>query len=348
MMLIRPIRAGDIDSLLRLASHAGVGLTSLPASRELLAKHVADSEYAFGSRVQAPGGERYLLVMEDPLTGQIVGCAGVVGRVGGFDPFYSYVLKTVIKESESINVVKVIKTLNLVQDHKGPSEIGTLIVHHEYRRGGHVRLMSLARFLFLAASPSRFTEQVIAEMRGNVADETGSHFWRAVGKHFFDMDFVDADKRSAGNKQFIADLMPRHPIYVSMLPAQAQAVIGEVHPEARPALKLLKDEGFGFGDEVDIFDAGPLYRAKTADIRTIRDSQAAVLASVLPREPESAQHLISNDRLDFRATLGTVQVNEDGTLSLGRATALTLGARLGDTVRYVAARPVVEDGAASR
>ena len=225
--------------------------------------------------------------MEDPLTGQIVG-AGVVGRVGGFDPFYSYVLKTVIKESESINVVKVIKTLNLVQDHKGPSEIGTLFVHPEYRRGGHGRLMSLARFLFMAASPGRFTKHVIAEMRGNVEDETGSHFWRAVGKHFFDMDFVDADKRSAGSKQFIADLMPRHPIYVSMLLAEAQAVIGEVHPEARPALKLLKDEGFEFGDEVDIFRCRAFISGKTANIRTIQDSQIASLSSVLPREPESA------------------------------------------------------------
>ena len=141
-------------------------------------------------------------------------------------------------------------------------------------------------------------------MRGsNVGDETGSHFG-GLSASTFDMDFVDADKRSAGNKQFIADLMPRHPIYVSVLPGEAQAVIGEVHPEARPALKLLKDEGFEFGDEVDIFDAGPLYRAKTADIRTIRDSQTAVLSNVLPREPESAQHLISNDRLDFRGDSG--------------------------------------------
>ncbi|MBV71470.1 MAG: arginine N-succinyltransferase [Myxococcales bacterium] len=339
MMLVRPIRLSDLESLVDLARQAGVGLTTLPASEPILKGHVQDSERAFAQMVKRPGGERYLLVMEDPLTGQIVGCAGLVGRVGGFDPFYSYVLKTVVKESESINVVKMIKTLNLVQDHKGPSEIGTLFVHPDYRRGGHGRLMSLARFLFMAAAPERFTKNVIAEMRGNVAVETGSPFWRAIGRHFFDMPFVDADKRSAGNKQFIADLMPRHPIYVSMLPQDAQSVIGQVHAEAQPALRLLRNEGFEFGDEVDIFDAGPLYRAETGKIRTIRESRLGTLTQVLDSAPESEVFLISNDQLDFRSTLGRLRVDSEADIALSRATALTLGMRLGDSIRYVPARP---------
>ena len=339
MMLVRPSRTSDLDSLVALAGQAGIGLTTLPASEKVLGDFLADSETAFQRKVVRPRGERYLLVMEHLLTGEVVGCAGLVGRVGGFDPFYSYTLKTVRKESASLNVVKEIKTLNLIQDHKGPSEIGTLFVHPNHRRGGHGRLMSLARFLFMAACPERFTTDVIAEMRGNVDPDKGSPFWQAIGQHFFDMPFVDADKRSAANKQFITDLMPKHPIYISMLPPDARAVIGQVHPEAEPALKLLKEEGFLFGNEVDVFDAGPLYRAPTSQIRSVRDSKVAVLSAVLPTEPDGAQHLISNDKTDFRASVGQVQLVEDGTVVISRACALSLGVHLGDTIRYVAARP---------
>jgi arginine N-succinyltransferase len=339
MMLIRPSRSTDVKSLLKLAQEAGVGLTTLPASEGVLAEHIADSERAFSQDITKPGGERYLLVMEDLMTGEVVGCAGLVGRVGGFDPFYSYVLKTVIKQSQTLNVVKEIQTLNLVEDHKGPSEIGTLFVHPDHRRGGHGRLISLARFLLMAARPERFTKQVIAEMRGNVDPEHGSPFWQAIGKHFFDMEFVDADKRSAANKQFIADLMPEHPIYIPMLPADAQAAIGQIHPEAKPALKLLMDEGFTFGGEVDIFDAGPLYRVSAAEIRTIRSSRVATLGSVTAAEPSGEVYLLSNDALDFRAILGTVEVMEGDQVCFSRAHALALGLRLGDRVRYVPARP---------
>ena len=194
--------------------------------------------------------------MEDLLTGAIAGCAGMVGRVGGFDPFYSYAIKTHHKHSEALGVALDVQALHLIQNHKGPSEIGTLFVQPQHRRGGHGRLMSLSRFLFMATCPQRFANEVIAEMRGNVDVERGSPFWEAIGRHFFDMPFVDADKRSAETKQFIADLMPQHPIYVPMLPPDAQAIIGQVHLETEPAVKLLKQEGFEFGDEVDIFDAG--------------------------------------------------------------------------------------------
>ena len=40
-----------------------------------------------------------------------------------------------------------------------------------------------------------------------------------------------------GKKGFIADLMPKLPIYVNLLSKEAQAVIGEVHDNTRPALK---------------------------------------------------------------------------------------------------------------
>ena len=244
-----------------------------------------------------------------------------------------------VKASEGLGVRKEITTLNLVEDHKGPSEIGTLFVDPDFRRGGHGRLMSLSRFLFMAACPQRFTANVIAEMRGNVDPEVGSPFWDAIGRHFFDMPFVDADKRSAANKQFIADLMPKHPIYLPMLPAAAQAAVADVHPEARPALRLLKQEGFEFGDEVDIFDAGPLYRVETQNIRTLRDSQTGIFSRALTEDPSGPLMLISNDALDLRVTLGQVEIADDGSVGLASRVALSLGLHLGQPIRFVSARP---------
>ncbi len=339
MMVVRQSAPEDLESLMALAALAGPGLTTLPRSEEVLSEHLSDSQRAFKKNVTRPRGERYLLVMEDLMSGTIVGCAGLVGRVGGFDPFYSYELRTVVKESKGVGVVKEIKTLNLVEDHKGPSEIGTLFMHPDHRGGGNGRLMSLSRFALMAACPQRFTKDVIAEMRGNVDPDKGSPFWRSIGQHFFDMNFVDADQRSAANKQFIADLMPQHPIYIPMLPPEAQEAIGAVHPEAQPALKLLKDEGFTFGDEVDIFDAGPLYRAPIESIRTVADSEVKVLSSVVSTEPDGPQHLVSRDTVFLRACLGGVHANEDGTVTLSRACALALQLRIGDPVRFVPARP---------
>ena len=72
-------------------------------------------------------------------------------------------------------------------------------------------------------------------MRG-VSDGNGhSPLWDALGAKFFDMEFSEADTLSGlGNKAFIAELMPKYPIYLPMLPDAARAVVGRVH-ENTPA-----------------------------------------------------------------------------------------------------------------
>ena len=52
--------------------------------------------------------------------------------------------------------------------------------------------------------------------------------WDAIGRHFFDMGFDEADQHNsqAGN-QFISDLMPPYPIYVALLPKSAQEALGQ-------------------------------------------------------------------------------------------------------------------------
>ncbi len=110
----------------------------------------------------------------------------------------------------------------------------------------------------------------MAELRGVVDEAGNSPFWDALGGKFFGMGFRQADEFNAiHGHQFIADLMPKHPIYTAMLPDSARAVIGAPHLSGRAALRMLEKEGFVYDGYVDIFDAGPTVHARTDAIRTI-------------------------------------------------------------------------------
>jgi arginine N-succinyltransferase len=338
MLIVRASRLTDLDSLYEMAGTAAVGLTSLPRDQAMLKAYLDDSRHAFEKNVTKPRDERYLLVMEDVMSGQVVGCAGITGRVGGFEPHYTYDVSTETCSSESLSVSKVIETLHLSETHKGPSEVGTLFVRPQRRRGGGGRLMSLSRFLFMAVHPNRFAPLVIAEMRGR-SDEMGqSPFWDSIGAHFFDLNFAQADLLSASDKQFIADLMPRHPIYIPMLSPEAQAVIGEVHGETEPALKLLKQEGFGFANAVDIFDAGPVMSVQRDNIRSIKQSERAIFSQVTQTVTHNTDYLVSNCLIEFRATLGGIELIEPNQVALDQSLALALNLKLGDEVIFTRAR----------
>ena len=243
-----------------------------------------------------------------------------------------------------LSVRKEIRKLQLVKEHNGPSEIGSLFLSPDYRRSNNGRLLSLGRFLFMAEHVQRFDPIIIAEMRGVIDDRGASPFWDAIGKHFFDIDFPKADYLSMVNKKFIADLMPTHPIYVPLLPPEAQAVIGKVHEQTEPALKMLQDEGFRLTNEIDIFEGGPVVSCKRDDIRTIRESRRAVISDIADDLPGPDDFVLCNTRKDFRVCKGVVEASADGPVRLTSRTALSLHVKVGDTIRFAAirAKPTVE------
>src|SRR6202023_3918629 len=101
-----------------------------------------------------------------------------------------------------------------------------------------------ARLLFIPEFAQRFAPKIIAELRGKLGEDGKSPFWEGLGRHFFVMEYSRADYLTGiGQKAFIAELMPRHPVYTTLLPATARAVIGKVHTDSLPARAMLEAEG---------------------------------------------------------------------------------------------------------
>jgi arginine N-succinyltransferase len=332
MVVVRPVQNSDLDQLLALAALTGVGLTTLPQDRDYLSKRIRNSRRAFENIPDKPGGESYLFVMEDLDTHTIVGTSGIVSKVGGFEPFYSYAIEKVVFHSDVISVNKEVPLLKLHEEHDGPAEIGTLFLHPDFRKNGNGRMLQLVRFLFMAEHPDAFERTVVSELRG-VSDEQGrSPFWDAIGRHFFDIDFRRADYLSIVNKRFIADLMPRHPIYIPLLPKSAQDVIGVPHEHSKPAVRNLEKEGFTFANEVDIFDAGPVFSCPREKIRTILESKVAKIREIVERV-EGQRAMIAASGKEFRAVQGEIEIVENA-VRIPRACADAIGATVGESIRF--------------
>jgi arginine N-succinyltransferase len=339
-LVMRPVREEDLPDLVGLAGEVTGGITTLPADARRLRATVGESLRALAHPVERPGPERYLFVLEDRAAGRVAGSAAIVARVGGFDPFYTYEVRAEPLEHAPLGIAERVEVLHLKRDHKGPSELCTLALASAYRGRGLARLLAVARLLFIRAHPERFEGRIIAELRGWLDEDGRSPFWESVGRHFFLSDFARADFLSGlGDKDFIEDLIPRHPIYVPLLPEDVRAVIGRPHRDAEPARRVLEGEGLRFAGEVDIFDAGPLLAADLAEVRAVLDARDARVGVVLEDEPTGPARVLANGRLDFRACLGAVAPGPAGALAIGREAAALLEVGPGDPITHVAAAP---------
>ncbi|MGX5173575.1 arginine N-succinyltransferase [Aliikangiella sp. IMCC44653] len=335
MMVIRPVKMEDLPSIVALSAKTGSGLTTLPHSEVHLKAKIQDSIDAFNKKDLPPMDECYLFVLEDTTTGEVVGTSGIVASVGSRQPFYTYKLNTEVHYSKSMDIYRKLNFLTLTNDFTHASEICTLFLSPDFRGGGNGQLLSKCRFLFMAQHPQRFGDRVVAEMRG-VSDQNGqSPFWESVGRHFFGVDFDTADKENGeGNNQFIAELMPHHPVYIPMLSPEAQAVLGQVHPQTKPALQMLKAEGFRYTGYVDIFDGGPTIETPTEEIRSVKESfELEVEIGAAPSEG-TMHALLSNTGLkSFRACLAKLAPPQDNKVTIAPETANALNVQAGEKIR---------------
>jgi arginine N-succinyltransferase len=339
-VVIRPVTLSDLAGLLELAALAGAGLTTLPKDEEVLQRRIRTSLQAFERIPTTPAGESYLFVMETYPDKRLIGASGIVSKVGGFEPFYSYNIEKTLFESRWINVRKEVPILRLHEEHDGPCEIGSLFLHPDYRKNHNGRFLQLVRFLFIAEHRDGFETNVVSEIRG-VSDENGrSPFWDGLGRHFFGIDFRQADHLSVTNKKFIADLMPDHPIYIPLLPKDAQDVIGVPHPQSAPAIKNLEAEGFTFQHAVDIFDAGPVYGCARDEIRSIKNSRRAPVSEVVEEIENAPLFMMGTTTTHFRAVKGPLmELQKKKGLRITAQAAEALQVRVGEPLRYVELKP---------
>jgi arginine N-succinyltransferase len=332
-MIVRPVRSVDLPALIDLARSTGAGLTTLPANEERLAHRVGWAEKAFRGEAERADAD-YLFVLEDD-AGKVVGISAVAGAVGLREPWYNYRVGLTVSASQELNIHRQVPTLFMANDLTGNSELCSLFLHADHRSGLNGRLLSKARLLFIAEFRELFGDKVIAEMRGMSDDRGRSPFWESLGRHFFKMEFSQADYLTGvGNKAFIAELMPKFPLYTCFLSEDARAVIGRVHPDTEPALAMLKAEGFSYQGYVDIFDAGPAIEAETAKIRAVRDSQNLVLAIGTPGDDAEPFLVHNRKRHDCRITAAPARMAA-GTLVVDPLTAKRLRLSAGDQVRAV-------------
>ncbi|MEZ6094718.1 MAG: arginine N-succinyltransferase [Pirellulaceae bacterium] len=339
MLVVRRVEKDDLDPLFELIQKSEFGLTTLKVSKDKLEERIEQSLFAFSQTKARPSGQPYVFVMEDLTQGKIVGTSAIYSKVGGYEPFYSYQIHKSLHHSDELGVHKEIDVLHLRVEHNGPTEIGSLFLSPDYWGGGHGRLLSMSRLLFMADFPKRFEQEVVAEMRGVVHKDGHCPLWAALGSHFFQIEFPKAETLTSESKKFIADLMPKHPIYIPLLPQEAQDVIGNVHPNTEPALAMLKKEGFEFRNLVDIFDGGPTMHCDFEKIRAIKTSRQLTVGQIV-KDVDGPELLLSNSDLNFRACLGNVLEANDSTATIDQVTALRLELRVGDTFRCVELKPL--------
>lgn len=334
---LRAARTDDIEPLYEMAKLTGGGFTNLPADRNALQAKLERAAKAFAREENTLADEQFVLVLENDTTREVRGTCQLMTQVGQRWPFYSYRLTTQTQHSRELDRTVRAELLSLVTDLEGCAEVGGLFLHPNERAGGLGLLLARSRYLFIAMHRDRFADRVLAELRGIIDERGGSPFWDGVAGRFFGMSFQDADYFNAINgNQFIADLMPKHPVYVAMLSLSARSAIGMPHPTGRAAMRMLENEGFTFDGYVDIFDGGPTMTARTDQVKSIAAAKAARITSAALESGGEKAILACGKLGGFRSCYGLRQFEDKGGVAIDAKAAELLGLNEGDRVWSVA------------
>lgn len=346
-LLIRPVCEHDLIPLCDIAHKVGAALPSLPSDKASLAKKIQLSLDSFAQKNEH-SSRLFLFVLEDVLQHKLIATSAIEAEAGYLSPFYSYCVETLIQnytfhEHQAENSIKIHreqenKVLYLSNHYQEASLLCTLWVDPKHRSLGQGSFMSRMRYLFMAEFPDFFSDSIIAEMRGVFDENNQFPFWKGLGQLFYNMDIQQAEILLAHEgSQFISKLNPMLPIYVALLPIEAQKAIAEVNTNTKPALHLLEKEGFIYRNHIDVFDGGPIVEARKKDIRTIKTSQTAILVGfkTFNTSPDASTslYMICNTKLNFRVTLGLVEWHQENEVYLEEDLAQLLELSVGDKIR---------------
>ena len=367
MYLIRPAKMDDLSTLLKLARM--VYFINLPPEKDIIAEKIRRSHAAFraagegqqpppvshashgGSAHSAAGSASaksplFMFCIEDTDTGNCLGTSSIISRMGGpGHPNLSLQLRH--REYFSRDLQQGVKhtTAQLHLDESGPTEIGGLILQPTMR--GHARKIgkqiSVIRFHFMGLYRKWVADKVIAEMMGPITPDGHNTLWEYFGRRFINLTYAEADKFCQYSREFMTSLLPREEIFLTLLPPEARALIGQVGPDTAPARRMLEELGFRNHDKVDPFDGGPQLEAVTDDIPLVKQTRTAPFAGTCDPAAAKSQGFISVmlPDGDFRAVHTTFQESKDGSICLPPDAAGVLGATPSTTFGIT---PLVLDG----
>lgn len=319
MFLLREVRPSDLDELYDLASR--LNTLNLQADREVLGKLISASRASFGHKFEDPMEREYVFVLRDLDADRVIGTCMIIAQHGSYDrPSVYFNVREEQKYSASIGKHLVHQVLELTFNFDGPTEIGGLILHPDYR--GHElklgKLLSFVRFLYVGMHPDHFRDELVAELLPPLNDDQTSDLWDSLGRKFTGLDYLEADKLSRQNIEFIRNLFPFYPIYTALLPEGVRKKIGQVGEPTKPVEKMLRKIGFRWDRSIDPFDGGPTFRVPTRNCEAVRRVAWEPFAGGFDPAEEKADGIAmigfeyESHLVRFRATYGPYKRTPDG------------------------------------
>ena len=275
MYVVRPVETADIPALESLAAVAMPGVHTLPRSRDKIEMAVERSLASFAAQVDIPSEESYLFVLESLADRTIAGTAAIFASAGSNGTYFSFRNDVIQQVSRDLNISHSVHALTLCSELTAYSQLSSFYVDGTVAPRPEAALLSRSRLLYAVQQPQRFGDRFFVPLAGVTDEQGASPFWNALGRKFFKMDFLAAERVIGGarNRTLIVELMPHYPVYVPLLPGDAQAVMGQIHPSGELAFNLLTAEGFEADEYIDIFDGGPILQAHKHALRTFTDSR---------------------------------------------------------------------------
>ena len=338
MFRIRQSYREDVDQVFAVAEH--LDTVNLPADRNVI-EHILDrSEKSFAGEVSEVDRE-FVFVLEDMERKRIIGTSMIYAQHGTKRaPHIFFRVENDERYSVTLDRYFVHQTLRIGYNYHGPTEIGGLILLPEYRRNplGLGKALSYVRFLYMRMHRPLFRDQVLSELLPPLETDGTSKLWEALGRRFTGLSYQEADRLSKDNKEFIQALFPDDPIHTELLPDDVRAVIGQVGEETRAVERMLRRIGFDYAEQIDPFDGGPHFCARTDDITLVRDAREVEVRPARSSDSGGGERKWAviavetpNARPEFRAIAARVSPL-DGAVGLPEGSRRELGVQEGQRV----------------
>lgn len=301
MFIIRNVLPRDLGDLKELSEfHL---LINLPREEKKIKELIDCSVASFQAQDNFFFDRTYVFVLEDTVKKKVIGVSMINAQHGTKDEPHFYLdVSQENKYSKTLNTGFIHGTLKLGIDTNGPTEIGGLVLHPDYRKNTHRlgKQISFARFLYISLHRNKFKNTLHSELLPPFDDKGNSVLWEAVGRQFLNMNYHEADLLSRENSEFILSLFPSENIYQCLLPVQARKSIGEVGNETKPVQKMLESIGFKYNNQVDPFDGGPHYQCEVSEVLPIKNKISGKITFAKPTHPKPYLLEVSSSKFDFQ------------------------------------------------